>query len=107
MAFRFQKRIKILPGVRLNISKTGAIWTVGRRGASVTTRDGKLTGNLGVPGTGMSYRKRLDLPATADRASESPAANPSDTPHTHQPASTLLYVVLAFVLGLVVGVVVG
>jgi len=77
-------------------------WTVGRRGASVTTRDGKLIGNLGVSGTGMSYRKRLDLPATADRASESPAANPSDTPHTHQPASTLLYVVLAFVFGLIV-----
>jgi len=107
MAFRFQKRIKILPGVRLNISKTGAIWTVGRRGASVTTRDGKLTGNLGVPGTGMSYRRRLDLPATSAGAPESTVANASDTPHAHQPASTLRYVALAFVLGLVVGVVVG
>ncbi|WP_422245631.1 DUF4236 domain-containing protein [Zwartia sp.] len=28
MAFRFQKRIKILPGLRLNVSKTGVSWTV-------------------------------------------------------------------------------
>jgi hypothetical protein len=61
MGFRFQKRIRILPGLRLNVSKTGISWTVGRRGASVTARDGKLTGNVGLPGTGLSYRKRLDL----------------------------------------------
>lgn len=61
MALRFQKRIKILPGLRLNVSKTGVSWTVGTRGASVTTRDGNLSGNVGLPGTGPSYRKRLDL----------------------------------------------
>ena len=33
MGFRFQKRIKIMPGVRLNLSKSGASWSVGPRGA--------------------------------------------------------------------------
>lgn len=63
MTFRFQRRIKILPGLRLNVSKTGFSWTVGTRGASVTAKDGHLTGNAGIPGTGLSYRERLDLPA--------------------------------------------
>jgi hypothetical protein len=63
MSFRFQRRIRILPGLRLNVSKTGISWTVGTRGASVTSRDGKLTGNVGLPGTGLSYRKLLDLPS--------------------------------------------
>jgi hypothetical protein len=61
MAFRFQKRIKILPSLRLNVSKTGISWTVGTRGASVTSRDGNLTGNVGLPGTEVSYRKRIVL----------------------------------------------
>lgn len=63
MTFRFQRRIKIMPGLRLNVSKTGFSWTVGTRGASVTAKDGHLTGNAGIPGTGLSYRERLDLPS--------------------------------------------
>jgi len=93
MAFRFQRRIKILPGLRLNVSKTGISWTVGTRGASVTARDGKLTGNVGVPGTGMSYRKRLDLP-DAER----------EEPQVTEPANrTGLLLFIVFVIGVMVG----
>lgn len=55
--------IKILPDLRLNVCKKEFSWTVGTRGASVTAKDGHLTGNAGIPGTGLSYRERLDLPA--------------------------------------------
>jgi hypothetical protein len=60
MPFRFQKRIKLLPGLRINLSKTGVSWTVGTRGAGINFRNGKATGNVGIPGTGLSYRQRLD-----------------------------------------------
>ena len=59
MSFRFQKRIRLFKGLTLNLSKTGTSWTVGGRGASVNLRDGKATGNVGMPGTGLSYRSRL------------------------------------------------
>ncbi|WP_232222372.1 DUF4236 domain-containing protein [Halomonas alkaliantarctica] len=36
MAFRFQRRISLAPGVRLNISKRGVGLSVGLRGASVS-----------------------------------------------------------------------
>lgn len=62
MSIRFQRRIKILPGLWLNLSKTGISLTMGTRGATVTARDGELTGNMGIPGTGISFRKRLELP---------------------------------------------
>jgi uncharacterized membrane protein YhaH (DUF805 family) len=62
MAFRFQKRIKILPGVRLNISKSGLSTTLGVRGASVNVGKRGVYGNAGLPGTGLSYRQRLDTP---------------------------------------------
>ena len=59
MGFRFQKRISILPGVRINLSKSGASASLGPRGADVNIgRDG-VTANAGIPGTGLSYREKL------------------------------------------------
>jgi hypothetical protein len=97
MAFRFQKRIKILPGLRLNVSKTGISWTVGTRGASVTSRDGNLTGNVGLPGTGVSYRKRIDL-SDAEFQSQDQPVKPASLV---KPSWLLLLIVL--VIGIVIG----
>lgn len=59
MGFRFQKRISILPGVRINLSKSGASASLGPRGADVNIgRDG-VTTNAGIPGTGLSYRQKV------------------------------------------------
>ena len=55
MAFRFQRRIKIAPGVRLNVSKSGVSTSVGTRGARVTFGDGKRRTTVGIPGTGLSH----------------------------------------------------
>ena len=60
MGFRLQKRIRIFKGLTLNLSKTGTSWTIGGRGASINIRGKKITGNAGIPGTGISYRQRLD-----------------------------------------------
>jgi hypothetical protein len=59
MGLRFQKRIRIFKGLTLNLSKSSTSWTLGGRGASVNLQDGKATGSVGIPGTGLSYRKRL------------------------------------------------
>ncbi|MCW5287001.1 DUF4236 domain-containing protein [Verminephrobacter eiseniae] len=68
MGLRFQKRIRIFKGLTLNLSKSGTSWTVGGPGASVNLKDGKATGNVGIPGTGISYRERLDVPKHEDLA---------------------------------------
>ena len=64
MGFRFRKSIKILPGVKINLSKKGiSSVSVGRPGATVNiSTDGKTRATVGVPGTGISYQKRLDTP---------------------------------------------
>ena len=59
MGFRFQKRIRIFKGLTLNLSKSGTSWTLGGPGASVNVRGDKVTGTVGVPGTGLSYRETL------------------------------------------------
>jgi hypothetical protein len=55
MGFRFQKRIKLLPGVRLNVSKSGLSTSVGVTGARVTYGHGKKRTTVGVPGSGISH----------------------------------------------------
>ena len=55
----FQKRFRILEGLTLNLSKSGTSWSIGGRGASVHVRGAKVTGTVGAPGTGLSYRQTL------------------------------------------------
>jgi hypothetical protein len=62
MGLRFQKRIRLFKGLTLNLSKTGASFSLGGRGARVNIRGNKVTGTVGIPGTGLSYRERLDKP---------------------------------------------
>lgn len=55
MGIRFRKRIKILPGVHINLSRSGVSTSLGVRGASITKGHGKTRTNLGIPGSGISH----------------------------------------------------
>ncbi|UFN51664.1 DUF4236 domain-containing protein (plasmid) [Roseomonas sp. OT10] len=59
MAVRFQQRVQLFPGVRLNFSGGGLSVTLGVPGASVNLGPHGTALNLGIPGTGLSYRHRL------------------------------------------------
>lgn len=60
MSLRFRKTITLAPGLRLNLGDRGVSLSAGPRGASVTLGRNGLFGNVGLPGTGLSYRTRLD-----------------------------------------------
>lgn len=68
MGFRFRRSLRIAPGIRLNLGKRGMSLSLGRRGASVTIGDRGTYANVGLPGSGLSYRHRLDSPAQRRRA---------------------------------------
>ena len=55
MGFRFRKTLKILPGVSLNIGKTGVSTSIGGKGARVTLGKHGTRTTVGIPGTGASY----------------------------------------------------
>ena len=67
MGFRFQRRIRIAPGVRLNLSRSGISTSVGGRGFTLNSRG---TATVGIPGTGLSYRANLSAPAGSSSAVE-------------------------------------
>jgi len=62
MGLRFRKTISLLPGVRLNISKSGVGVSAGVKGlrGSINT-SGTVTGTASIPGTGVSYVKTKKL----------------------------------------------
>ena len=59
MAWAFRRRIKVIPGVYINLSKSGISTSVGVRGASLTFRSDGVYRNLGLPGTGIYSREKI------------------------------------------------
>lgn len=55
MGFRFRKSIKIMPGVRVNVSKSGFSTSVGGRGATMNVSKRGVRTTVGIPGSGLSY----------------------------------------------------
>lgn len=61
MGLRIQKKIKIAPGVDLNLSKSGMGVSVGPKGAKVSVNPkGDIYTNLSIPGTGISFREKVN-----------------------------------------------
>lgn len=85
MGLRFQKRIPLLKGLTLNLSKTGASVTLGKKGASINIGKDGVTGNAGIPGSGLSYREKLSGKSTGGLA------------------NALLWLVVIAAIGLVLG----
>lgn len=59
MAWSFRRRIKIIPGVHLNFSKSGITTSVGVKGASMTFGKSGSYLNTSVPGLGIYNRQKL------------------------------------------------
>jgi hypothetical protein len=55
MAFRFQRRVSILPGLRVNLSKSGASLSIGHRGLWWTVGPRGQRATVGIPGSGLFW----------------------------------------------------
>ena len=79
MGWRFRHSFKIIPGVRLNLSKSGLSCSVG--GAPFTFNVGPhgAFATASIPGTGISYRQRLTEPSQSPPASD--PSQPFQTPN--------------------------
>lgn len=68
MGFRFQKRINLGGGLRLNLSKSTIGISGGVRGARVSINSkGRQTTSVGIPGTGLYYRTDRKVGGAATR----------------------------------------
>ncbi len=60
MALRFNKRVKIAPGIKVNVGLKGVnSTTIGPKGASINIGKKGTHVNAGIPGTGLSTRTKI------------------------------------------------
>ena len=99
MGLRFRKTIKILPGVKINLCKSGITTTIGVRGASVNIGKHGARGTVGIPGTGISYSEKLsELQVTENHLSQ-PVVQNIDPPRS---ASSLFWLIVIIAIAVVV-----
>jgi hypothetical protein len=102
MGLRFRRTIKLLPGVRLNLSKSGVSTSLGVRGAHVTLGHGRARETVGLPGTGISYTETHSTRAReAHEQLEQPAA--ASTPRALATVGNLIYLAAVLAPVLVLG----
>jgi hypothetical protein len=66
MSWRFRRRLKILPGLWINLSKKGGSLSVGGHGLTANISKKGERETVGLPGTGISYQtKRIWCLASA------------------------------------------
>jgi hypothetical protein len=99
MGFRFRKSVKLLPGVRLNLSKSGISTTLGVRGASVNLSRRGRRYTVGLPGTGLSYSETSARQARRARGGPGlPEGAPAKRRGTAWLVATVLLVLLLVAL---------
>ncbi len=81
MSFRFWRRIRIAPGVTLNLSKSGGSLSFGPRGAKFTVGSRGKRATVGIPGTGLFYTTTLPSRGSGSRKNASSAA--PEVPSVH------------------------
>ena len=90
--FRFRRSVRLIPGVRVNFSKTGTSLSVGGRGATVNLGKRGVRTTVGLPGSGLSYSEMRPWHRRTGGQAGLPRPRPSGWP-----------VVLIFVLLLALG----
>lgn len=88
MGLRFRRSVRLFPGVRLNFSGSGVSTTIGVRGAGLTLGPHGAYANVGLPGTGLSYRTKISpAPDRYSPGSEEPFTPPPPAPALVPPLS--------------------
>lgn len=66
-SLRYRQSFKIGPGLRLNLSKSGASFSAGVKGATVNVGPKGVRSTLRMPGSGLSYTQRSSWGLAAPR----------------------------------------
>ena len=108
MGFRFRKSIKILPGLKINLTHKGiSSASIGKPGASLNIGKKGTRTSVGIPGTGLSYSKHHPYKNRAGNQ-ENPAheQQPLYTSDTEQPKSNVwiwvIFGLFCFIVGAII-----
>ncbi len=88
MGFRLHRSVQVIPGLRLNFSKSGLGFSTGVKGYHVShMANGRTRRTISIPGTGMSYVTEKSHAGAGRPASTSPTPRAtSPTPPAPAPS---------------------
>jgi hypothetical protein len=92
MGFRFRRSFKIIPGVRLNLSGSGASVSLGPRGLHYTVGQHGTRTTVGVPGSGISWTAYQPYAADGSLPPSPSVSNPAtlQSPTVDDPGATVI-----------------
>jgi hypothetical protein len=103
MAWRFYRRVSLIPGLRANLSKSGVSLSIGHRGLWYTLGPHRRRVTVGLPGSGLYWTKSERYPphpaphaghrAAAERLRSVEPIPPADPPHA---GHRLLFAIAVF-----------
>lgn len=112
MGFRLFRRIRVAPGISINLSKSGLSTSIGGRGFHTTVGHGHIRNTVGIPGTGMYWTSvsgagRLQTRAVTRRPvrrAPPPAQRVGASPEGSRRTAITCLVLIAIAIGIVVTV---
>ncbi len=104
--FRFYKRLNILPGLSVNLSKAGPSLSVGVRGAHLTFGRNGVRRTVGIPGTGIYYTSQSGYHTGFHSAHVETPVDPARQAAVDRGAQVIL-IAVAIGIALVAGVLIG
>ncbi len=102
MGFRFRKSFKIMPGIRVNFSKSGASVSVGGKGLTANFSGRGTRTTVSIPGTGVSYSETTTNARNTNNAQQRISTQATATP-PRKPSPVIGFFLLFSVLFLVIG----
>lgn len=92
MGWRFRKSFKVIPGLRLNLSRSGLSASIGGAPLTLNVSPRGITSTLSIPGTGISHRERFGFNQSRDTAPTtiSDEHGPMPVPSTPPPPPPML-----------------
>lgn len=88
MKWRFRKRIKIVPGLWLNLSKGAPSLSMGGHGATINVSKRGIKGTAGLPGSGLSVSETVPWhKASGGKSGRAPEAKSGDSGPVSSPAA--------------------
>ena len=103
MAWSYKKRIKVAPGVHLNISKSGVSTSMGSKGMSITTGPKGTYLNTSIPGTGLYNRQKIAPASNSSRGTSSDIPDTGQTKNIHDGGNGCLTMILLLLFWVLLG----
>jgi len=104
--FRFYRRLRIFPGLSVNLSKSGPSLSVGMRGAHLTFGPRGVRHTVGIPGTGIYYTSQSGYHTGVHSAHVEAPLSPEQQQRAHTLGGWLALIVIlavAVLIGIAIG----